>query len=52
MNWLMMKILIQYVNYRDWMGDFIPNIEEILYIFELLIHDILYDKAIQFLDMI
>jgi len=28
------------------MGDFIPNLEEILYIFELLIQDILYDKAI------
>jgi len=34
------------------MGDFIPNIEEILFIFELLIHDILYDKAVLFLEMI
>jgi len=34
------------------MGDFIPNLEEILYIFEILIKDILYDKAIQFLEMV
>lgn len=52
MNRLMMRILINYVKQRDWMGDFIPNLEEILYIFELLIKDILYDKAIQFLEMV
>lgn len=34
------------------MGDFIPNLEEILYIFELLIKDIMYEKAIQFLEML
>ena len=34
------------------MGDFIPNLEEIFYIFELLIEDIFYEWAIPFLDMI
>ena len=52
MNRVMMKILINYVKQRDWMGDFIPNLEEIMYIFELLIKDIQYDKAITFLQMV
>ena len=52
MNRVMMRTLINYVKQRDWMGDFIPNLEEILYIFELLIKDIMYEKAIQFLEML
>jgi len=34
------------------MGHFISHIEEILFIFELFIEDILYDKAILFLELL